>query len=124
MRALVLVAHPDTTSLCHAAAARAVTGLERAGHDVDVIDLYGQRYRAAMSHEELAHDCDDQVIPIGESRRLRDALAGRPGLRYTEFTMFKHLDPSKVRLPLVALMRELVKFYRSVYPVFRRSVST
>ena len=72
----------------------------------------------------LAHDRDDQVIPIGESRRLRDALAGRPGLRYTEFTMFKHLDPSKVRLPLVALMRELVKFYRSVYPVFRRSVST
>lgn len=62
MRALVLVAHPDTTSLCHAAAARAVTGLERAGHDVDVIDLYGQRYRAAMSHEErLAYETDDPI---------------------------------------------------------------
>jgi dipeptidyl aminopeptidase/acylaminoacyl peptidase len=68
----------------------------------------------------LAHDRDDGVIPIGESRRLRAALSGRPGVRYTEFTMFKHLDPAKVRLPLIALARELGKFYRSVYPVFRQ----
>ena len=45
-----------------------------------------------------------------------------PAVRYTEFTMFKHLDPTKVRLPLVALARELGKFYLFVYPVFRRAV--
>jgi dipeptidyl aminopeptidase/acylaminoacyl peptidase len=72
----------------------------------------------------LAHDRDDQVIPIGESRRLRAALADRPGVCYTEFTMFKHLDPSKVRLPLAALARELGKFYLTVYPMFRRSVTS
>jgi hypothetical protein len=71
----------------------------------------------------IAHDRDDQVIPIGESMRLRDALNGRAGVRYTEFTMFKHLDPAKVRLPLVALARELGKFYLSVYPIFRRAVA-
>jgi dienelactone hydrolase len=71
----------------------------------------------------LAHDRDDPVIPIGESRRLRAAFAERPGVRYTEFTMFKHLDPTKVRLPLLALARELAKFYRSVYPVFRQAVA-
>jgi hypothetical protein len=71
----------------------------------------------------LAHDRDDAVIPIGESRRLRTALAGRAGVRYTEFTMFKHLDPTKVRLPPVALARELGKFFRSVYPVFRQAVA-
>jgi dienelactone hydrolase len=70
----------------------------------------------------LAHDRDDRVIPIGESRRLRDALDGRAGVRYTEFTMFKHLDPTKVRLPLRALAREMFKFYRSVYPLFRQAV--
>ena len=70
----------------------------------------------------LAHDRDDPVIPIGESRRLVAALAGRDGVRYTEFTMFKHLDPSKVRLPMVALVRELIKFYRAVYPMFRQAV--
>jgi hypothetical protein len=72
----------------------------------------------------LAHDRDDAVIPIGESRRLRAALAGRDGVRYTEFTMFKHLDPTKVRLPLVALARELLTFYRSVYPLFRQAAGT
>jgi hypothetical protein len=71
----------------------------------------------------LAHDRDDAVIPIGESRRLRAALAGRGGVRYTEFTMFKHLDPTKVRLPLVALARELIKFYRFQYPMFRQVVA-
>ncbi len=70
----------------------------------------------------LAHDRDDLVIPIGESRRLVAALAGRVGVRSTEFTMFKHLDPTKVRLPLVALARELVKFFRCVYPMFRQAV--
>jgi hypothetical protein len=70
----------------------------------------------------LAHDRDDAVIPIGESQRLVAALAGRSGVRYTEFTMFKHLDPTKVKLPPVALARELVKFVVSVYPLFRQAV--
>jgi NAD(P)H dehydrogenase (quinone) len=62
MRALVLVAHPDQESLCHAAARRAITGLERAGHHVDVIDLYALGYRAAMSLEErLAYETDDPI---------------------------------------------------------------
>lgn len=71
----------------------------------------------------LAHDRDDQVIPIGESRELRAVLSEREGTRYTEFTMFKHLDPTKVRLPVFALLRELGKFYLSVYPIFSIAVS-
>lgn len=62
MRALVVIAHPDRDSLCHAAAARATDGLGRAGHHVDVIDLYAQGYRAAMSLEErLAYETDDPI---------------------------------------------------------------
>lgn len=62
MRALVLIAHPDEESFCHAAAARAVAGLERAGHDVHVVDLYAVGFRAAMSLEErLAYETDDPV---------------------------------------------------------------
>ena len=70
----------------------------------------------------LAHDRDDPVIPIGESRLLVATLAGRAGVRYTEFRMFKHLDPSKVRLPLVVLAQELAKFFRAVYPMFRQAI--
>jgi hypothetical protein len=52
------------------------------------------------------------------------ALAGRAGVRYTEFTMFQHLDPTKARLPPAALARELVTFVRSVYPLFRQTVGS
>jgi putative NADPH-quinone reductase len=62
MRALVLIAHPDPDSYCHAAAARAVRGLERAGHEVDVVDLYAVGFRAAMSLEErLAYETDEPI---------------------------------------------------------------
>jgi NAD(P)H dehydrogenase (quinone) len=52
MHALVLIAHPCDDSFTHAAARAAVAGLERGGHTVDVIDLYADGFRAAMSYEE------------------------------------------------------------------------
>lgn len=70
----------------------------------------------------IAHDRNDPVIPIGESQSLVALLNDRTGLRYTEFRMFKHLDPSKVNLPKRALIRELVRFCSAVYPLFRQSV--
>jgi dienelactone hydrolase len=69
----------------------------------------------------LMHDRDDPVIPQAESLRLREALAGRAGVHYTEFVMFKHLDPTKVHLHLLPLLRELGRFYFALYPVFRRA---
>jgi dienelactone hydrolase len=62
----------------------------------------------------LLHDRGDQVIPVGESRRLLSALAGRTGV------LFQHLDPVKGRLPLFRLVRQLGKFYLAVYPIFRK----
>ncbi len=66
------------------------------------------------------HDRDDLVIPVEESHRLRSALAKRSGVRYTEFAMFQHADPTKRRLPPLQLARELGKFYLYVYPIFHR----
>jgi dienelactone hydrolase len=65
----------------------------------------------------LLHDRGDQVIPVGESRRLVRAFGGRPGLHYTEM-QFQHLDPVKGKLPLPRLLRELGKFLLAVYPIF------
>ena len=70
----------------------------------------------------IAHDRNDPVIPIGESQSIVRLLSGHPGLRYTEFRMFKHLDPSKVKLPKRALVKELARFCSAVYPLFRQSV--
>ncbi len=70
----------------------------------------------------LLHDRGDQVIPVGESRRLCSALAGHAGVHYTEM-LFQHLDPVKGKLPLLRLVRELGKFFRAVYPLFRQAVA-
>lgn len=72
----------------------------------------------------LAHHRNDPVIPVGESRRLLAALGGRAGVRYIEVEIFRHLDPSTVKLPPVALARELAKFARSAYPMFRQAAGS
>jgi hypothetical protein len=68
----------------------------------------------------LLHDRGDQVIPVGESRRLHSAFAGHAGVHYTEM-LFQHLDPVKGKLPLFRLIRELGKFFLAVYPLFRQA---
>jgi dienelactone hydrolase len=71
----------------------------------------------------LLHDQGDQVIPVGESRRLRSALADRAGVHYTEM-QFQHLDPLKGKLPLFRLAAELGKFFLAMYPLFREAVAS
>jgi dienelactone hydrolase len=71
----------------------------------------------------LLHDRGDQVVPVGESRRLRSALAGHAGVHYTEM-LFGHLDPVKGKLPLFRLVWELGKFFLAVYPLFRQAVAS
>jgi dienelactone hydrolase len=69
----------------------------------------------------LLHDRGDQVIPVGESQRLRAALDERAGVHYTEM-QFQHLDPVKAKLPLFRLVRELGKFFLALYPLFQQAV--
>ena len=69
----------------------------------------------------LLHDRHDPVIPVTEARQLRDALAGHGELHYTEFTVFKHLDPTKGKPAAVPLAREMVRFAHAIYPLFRRT---
>jgi dienelactone hydrolase len=71
----------------------------------------------------LLHDRGDQVIPFGESRRLRSALSGHAGVHYTEM-LFQHLDPAKGELPLFRLVRQLSKFFLAMYPLFRQAVAS
>lgn len=71
----------------------------------------------------IGHDRDDLVIPVGESRRLAHALSGRSGVRYTEYGLFQHADPTKRKLSPPRLAAELAKMYRSLYPMFRQAVA-
>lgn len=73
MQALIVIAHPCDDSFCHAAAAAARTGLDAAGHDVTVVDLYAGGFDAAMSRaERTAYHSDDPILDdqVAEHARL------------------------------------------------------
>jgi dienelactone hydrolase len=113
--------YPLLTRLDPDAAEAALKRLPRAMRDR--LDAMSPLNYLADVHAPLLvflHDRGDVVIPVGESRRLRDALAGRPGVRYTELG-FHHLSPFS--LSPFRLARELARFYFAVYPVFRRAVA-
>ena len=76
MRALVVVAHPSSESYCHALAGRAVAGLEAAGHDVTVLDLYAEGFRVAMTADERhAYHGDHPILDPMVSRHADAVLA-------------------------------------------------
>jgi putative NADPH-quinone reductase len=52
MRCLVVYAHPVESSYCAALKDRAVGALRRGGHDVRVVDLYGEGFEAALTRQE------------------------------------------------------------------------
>jgi len=63
VHAAVVLAHPRADSYAHALTQRAVSGLEAAGHCVDVIDLYAEGFRAAMSEAEReAYHSDEPIL--------------------------------------------------------------
>lgn len=55
MRALVVYCHPVAESFCAAARDAAIRGLTTAGHEVSVIDLYGEGFTPVMSETEWSH---------------------------------------------------------------------
>ena len=60
---LLVIAHPCADSFCHAAAQSALGALVGADHAVDVIDLYADGFRAAMSLDErIAYESVDPIL--------------------------------------------------------------
>ncbi|MGH2598298.1 MAG: hypothetical protein ACRDJ9_02810 [Dehalococcoidia bacterium] len=68
----------------------------------------------------LMHDRGDELIPYVESRRFNEALteAGRPPY-YSEFDIFKHVDPTRGGNPAV-VARDMVKLFMHVRAVLAR----
>lgn len=76
----MVIAHPRTDSYTQAVARTAAAALTEAGHTVDTIDLYAERFRPAMSLAERqgypTGECllDDQARDHAERVRACDAL--------------------------------------------------
>lgn len=80
MRYLVVHAHPSPSSFSRALCDRAVAALTAAGHDVELIDLYAERFEARLSREErLSYESDEPILDP-QIRRYADLVLGCAGL--------------------------------------------
>ena len=68
----------------------------------------------------IMHDREDELVPSEESRRMADALSDRGDLYYTEFSFFKHVDPTRSASPPV-FARESAKLFMHLYNVLREA---
>ena len=68
----------------------------------------------------IMHDVGDPLIPVGESRRLVQALraSGRPAARYTETAIFDHVRPGSSG-NLWELAKGAGQLYRHLYGIIR-----
>ena len=66
MRAVVVLAHPNPTSLNHTIAARVVATLEAGGHSAILHDLYAEGFAATMStgEREAYHGDEPAIDPL------------------------------------------------------------
>ena len=127
MRVLYLYCHPLPESFHAAVRAEALAGLAAAGHEVDLLDLYAERFDPVLSEAERRHYHDTAVNQAGLEpyvARLRAAEAlvvqfptwtfGPPALLKGFFdrllmpgVAFDLSDPERVR-PMLTNMARIV----------------
>jgi NAD(P)H dehydrogenase (quinone) len=84
MRVLTVFAHPIPGSFCHAVRDRFLEGLREAGHQVDLADLYAEKFDPVLRAEDMAVYVDENVPGLFERMHVREkvvAQAGSPILR-------------------------------------------
>ncbi|MFN3975232.1 MAG: alpha/beta hydrolase family protein [Dehalococcoidia bacterium] len=64
----------------------------------------------------IMQDREDALVPSPEARRLAQAVQGRVPVRYTEFSLFRHVDPAR-RVGLVRFAWEVWKLFRHLYAI-------
>ncbi|GBD10566.1 hypothetical protein HRbin23_00210 [bacterium HR23] len=64
----------------------------------------------------IMQDREDALVPFTEARRLAHALDGRVPVRYSEFALFRHVDPAR-RVGPVRFVGEAWKLFRHLYVI-------
>lgn len=75
MSVLLIVSHPNTASLNHAAAERIATALSEEGHLVHSHDLYQEHFEPVLENEEIARRFSFDELITRHARELREAKA-------------------------------------------------
>lgn len=78
MKFLLVYCHPDPASFTASVKDTAITALQAAGHEVDLLDLYAQEFDPVLSRQERAsyHTPGENRLPVaGHLNRLKAAEA-------------------------------------------------
>ena len=68
----------------------------------------------------IMHDREDRLVPAYESRRLRDFMAERGNVSYTEFGLFDHVTP-EIRLGPWDTAREMSKLFLYLHAILMQA---
>ncbi len=86
MKILLVYCHPNPESFTAAVKALAVETLQRAGHEVEIIDLYAEGFDPVMSRDERAgyHTRGENRVPVAThldrvQRRMGCSSSTPPG---------------------------------------------
>jgi len=80
MKILTVFAHPDRRSFCGAVLDRFQDGLKEAGHEVEVADLYAERFNPVFTAYDSAFFADSSVPEaVLERMQLRDRVIQSAG---------------------------------------------
>lgn len=64
----------------------------------------------------IMQDREDALVPSPEAKRLAQALQGKVPVRYTQFSLFRHVDPERQVGP-VRFVGEVWKLFRHLYAI-------
>jgi NAD(P)H dehydrogenase (quinone) len=105
MRVLTVYAHPDPRSFCHAVLERFGRGLADAGHQNELIDLYGMGFDPVLTMRDLVNYLPDENAPDVMEKVVRERMRA-PGVgplqRLAAWALFRGKSPPEI----MALLRK------------------
>lgn len=97
----------------------ALVDLPQAAHDLFRAASPSQYLQNVQARVLLMHDRADNLVPSWESRLVYEALKAKGNVRYTEFSLFQHMDPTR-RLGWWETAGEVWKLFRHMYAIMRQ----
>lgn len=106
MKILIVYAHPDSTSFCHALLEQFTKGLEDAGHTHEILDLYAMRFDPVFTSRDTPNWIDESVpMDMLERANLKQRLLDSSRGPLQRFLLKRWLR-DKGPLDIVRLMRQ------------------
>jgi NAD(P)H dehydrogenase (quinone) len=103
MRVLTVFAHPEPNSFCGAVLNRFTAGLEDAGHEHDVIDLYAERFDPVLTLKDLPNWLPDENAPDVAEKYVAERVMGGGNALQRRVASF--LFRKKTPLEVIAQLR-------------------